>query len=95
MGFISDAMIYHPTRSLRYIGIGERYATIETATDIYKRCKSLTEKAKKADKLKKVSAKSKGGVMSGGTPSKSGANDEEDSWDDNGLAYTEVSAAED
>ena len=95
MNFISDAMIYHPSRSLRYIGIGERCATIETAADISKRCKSLTEKAKKADKLKKVLAKSKGhGAVSPGTPSKSGANDEEDSWDENGLAYAEVSGAE-
>ena len=89
-------MIYHPTRSLRYIGIGERYATIETAADIYKRCKSLTEKAKKADKLKKALAKSRGPrAISPGTPSKIGANDEEDSWDENGFAYTEVSGPED
>lgn len=96
VNFISEAMAYHPTRSLRYIGIGERYVTIETAADIYKRSKSLTDKAKKADKLKKALAKSKGpGAISPATPSKSGANDEEDSWDENGFAYAEVSEAED
>ncbi|KAL8793030.1 MAG: hypothetical protein Q9195_004341 [Heterodermia aff. obscurata] len=96
VSFISDAMMYHPTRSLRYICIGERYATIETAADSSKRYKSLIEKAKKADKLKKVLANSKGsGTVFPGTPSKSGANDEEDSWDENGLAYTEVSEAQD
>lgn len=83
--FISDTMTYVPDRKLRYIAVGERYATIETPAEISKRCKMLAEKHKKARRGLRQMAKSKQpahGVK---------INEEEDSWDETAYEYAEVS----
>lgn len=78
-------MAYIPNRKLRYIAVGERYATIESPAEISKRCKTLTDKHKKARRTQRQLAKSKqsaNGVK---------INEEEDSWDETAYEYAEVS----
>lgn len=94
MTFLSDAITSFPDRSLRYVAVGERYATVETPAEIQKRRKASVEKAKKAESLKEVLAQSKasGRPSEGGFPN-SGTDDANDSWDEAGREYAEVSLA--
>lgn len=94
MTFLSDAITSLPDRSLRYVAVGERYATVETPAEIQKRRKTLVEKSKKAESLKEILAQSKasGRPSQGGFPN-SGTDDANDSWDEAGREYAEVSLA--
>ena len=75
-------MTYLPGRNLRYIAVAERYATIESPVEISKRCKLLVDKKKKSQRQL---AKSK-------EPARAvSLNDEEESWDEMGFEYAEVS----
>lgn len=89
---LSDAMTYHDNRNLRYLAIGERYAKIESPAEVRKRCRPLWKEAKKTEKLKQNLGESKASRGSGGEAAMDyHLGDEDDSWDENGLDYIEVS----
>ena len=81
-------MTYLPDRNLRYLAVGERYATIESPADVNKRCKSVADKMrKKTERARRAMGRTHGGAVAA-------IAGEDDSWDEDGWEYAASKAQE-
>ena len=104
MSFLTDTLIHFPGRKLKYIGIADHFAVIESPTEIARRVKAVSDKKRKLNKGKgrakmKENASSKAGEV--GERARGGEKiwdllgvEEEDSWDEHGVEHQEVKAGE-
>lgn len=53
--FLNDSLIYFPDRKLKYIGVSERYAAVESPAEIARRVKVVAERKASMQKKKKAS----------------------------------------
>ncbi|KAL8822233.1 MAG: hypothetical protein Q9191_007030 [Dirinaria sp. TL-2023a] len=96
MSFLTDTLIHFPARKLKYIGIADHFAVIESPTEIARRVKAVSEKKRKLHKGKgraktkehaAVSVSSKSGE--GAEKARGGGGGGEKIWDSPGVAVEE------
>lgn len=98
VGFLMDSLIHFPNRKIKYLGVSDRFATVDSPAEIKKRVKSVIDKRIAATRKKTMSGKGKGKEPEGDQANK--AFDElltpvdEDSWDESSAEHLIMKAQE-
>lgn len=100
VSFLVDSLIHFPKRKLKYIGISERYATVESSGESARRIKGVEEKWANLEEKKK-SAKGKGKDFTYNLNALYGKGLDDfvsvvggDSWNDGWYEHTKLAAKE-
>ena len=103
MSFLTDTLIHFPSRKLKYIGIADHFAIIESPAEIARRVKAVSDKKRKLNRGKGKGKGKETPSSKAGEGDKARAGDkiwdllgaeEEDSWDEHGMEHQEAKAGE-
>lgn len=100
--FLADALIHFPKRKLKYVGIGEHFAILETPTDVAKRVKAVESKQRRQNKSR-AQGKAQQQAMSSASGGSKQMSDkmkdllramDEEIWDERGYDHQKAKAKE-